>query len=199
VLPWYCCSTRLYEVEPIKKENVVISVARLFPQKNQAMLIEAFAKVAGKYPDWKLVIYGEGPLRESLESLVQSLQLEGRVLLPGRCHTVIEEMNKAKIFALSSDYEGMSNSMVEAVCVGLPIVSTHVSGTEELINEGVNGYVVKTGDVDAMAHAFDHLMGDEGILTAFGKNSNQKADLFRLDTIVTEWLKLVEKVLVNHG
>lgn len=188
------------------KENTIISVARLFPQKRQEVLIGAFAKIAEKYPEWKLVIYGEGPEREALESLVSgfrfirqdssaSSQVSSRILLPGRCETIIEELNKAKIFALSSDYEGLSNAMLEAVCVGLPIVSTRVSGTDELIREGVNGYVVDCGDTDALAEALEKLMGDEKKIQQFSAESRKMAEQFRLDHIVRDWLELMERVI----
>lgn len=71
------------KIENGKRLNRIISVGRLYPQKNQAMMIRAFAKVADEFPDWQLVIYGEGPLRESLELIVESLEMQGRVLLPG--------------------------------------------------------------------------------------------------------------------
>ena len=177
------------------KENTIISVARLFPQKRQEVLIKAFAKIAEKYPEWKLVIYGEGPLRSSLELLVKSLQLEGRVLLPGRTVNVIDELRKSKIFCLSSDYEGLSNAMLEAVCVGLPIVSTRVSGTDELIHESVNGYVVGCGDTDALAEVLEKLMGDEKKIQQFSAESRKMAELFRLNHIVRDWLELMERVI----
>lgn len=218
------------------KENTIISVARLFPQKRQEVLIKAFAKIAEKYPEWKLVIYGEGPERAKLEKLIASLnenentlntkltenktvgkkeqntlnevhgderlmvndeklKIKERILLPGRCETIIEELNKAKIFALSSDYEGLSNAMLEAVCVGLPIVSTRVSGTDELIREGVNGYVVDCGDKDALAEALEKLMGDEKKIQQFSAESRKMAEQFRLDHIVREWLELMERVI----
>lgn len=207
------------------KENTIISVARLFPQKRQKVLIGAFAKIAEKYPEWKLVIYGEGPERAKLEKLIASLnendshlntkdtktqrvvngerlmvndkrlKINEWILLPGRCETIIEELNKAKIFALSSDYEGLSNAMLEAVCVGLPIVSTRVSGTDELIREGVNGYVVDCGDTIALAEALEKLMGDEKKIQQFSAESRKMAEQFRLDHIVRDWLELMERVI----
>lgn len=187
---------KVYDIEPCNKENTIISVARLFPQKRQEILIKAFANIAERFPEWKLVIYGEGPERDSLESLVSSFksQVSSRILLPGRCDTVIEEMNKAKIFAFSSDYEGLSNAMLEAVCVGLPIVSTRVSGTDELIRDGVNGYVVNLGDTDALANALERLMTDETKIQSFSLRSRKLAEKFRMDNIVEEWLSLIRNV-----
>lgn len=166
----------------------------MFPQKNQEMMIRAFAKIAEKYPDWKLVIYGEGPRRQSLQLIIDNLQLTDRVQLPGRTEKVIDELQKSKIFCLSSDYEGMSNSMIEAICVGLPIVSTKVSGTDELIQDGVNGLLVNIGDEQGMTDALEKLIQDEELMKKMGEANREKASLFQIDTIVSEWMELINRV-----
>lgn len=173
--------------------NRIISVGRLYPQKNQAMMIRAFAKVAVEFPDWQLVIYGEGPLRAELESLVSSFKLQGRVLLPGRTENVIEELRKSKIFCLSSDYEGMSNAMIEAICVGLPIVTTDVSGVKELIGDAVNGFVVGIGEIDSFSERIRDLLRDEQKRKMFGRRNVSKAELFKIDTIVNKWESIAER------
>jgi glycosyltransferase involved in cell wall biosynthesis len=174
--------------------NQIISVARLYPQKNQEMMIRAFAKIADKYPDWELVIYGEGPRRQSLQLIIDNLQLTDRVQLPGRTEKVIDELRKSKIFCLSSDYEGMSNSMIEAICVGLPVVSTKVSGTDELIQDGVNGLLVDIGDEQGMTDALEKLIQDEELMKKMGEENREKASLFQIETIVNEWMKLINRV-----
>lgn len=176
--------------------NRIISVGRLYPQKNQAMMIRAFAKVADEFPDWQLVIYGEGPLRESLELIVDSLELQDRVLLPGRTEHVVEELRKSKIFCMSSDYEGMSNSMIEAICVGLPIVTTDVSGVKELVENGKNGVVVPCGDVDKLGKTFSELMSNERLMEEYSRNNYSKKELFRIDTIINQWEQLIHQVIL---
>ena len=182
-------------IENEGKLNRIISVGRLYPQKNQEMMIRAFAKIVDEFPDWQLVIYGEGPLRAELEFLVSSFKLEGRVLLPGRTEHVIEELRKSKIFCMSSDYEGMSNSMIEAICVGLPIVTTNVSGVHELVEDDVNGFVVPCGDVFAMGAAFSKLLMDESLRQAFSANSSCKKELFNIETVVEQWLSLINLII----
>ena len=183
------------KIENEGKLNRIISVGRLYPQKNQEMMIRAFAKVADKFPGWQLVIFGEGPLRAELEFLVSSFKLEGRVLLPGRTEHVIEELRKSKIFCMSSDYEGMSNSMIEAICVGLPIVTTDVSGVKELVEDGVNGFVVPCGDVDKLSTSFEKLMNSGQLINDFSKSSYAKRELFKIDSIVGQWEKLIQQVV----
>ncbi len=181
-------------IENEGKLNRIISVGRLYPQKNQEMMIRAFAKMADEFPDWQLVIYGEGPLRESLELLVDSLEMQGRVLLPGRTEHVIEELRKSKIFCMSSDYEGMSNSMIEAICVGLPVISTKVSGTEELIKDGVNGLLVGIGDEKGLTICMSALMSMSEMRESMSKNNKKHADLFKMDNVVDQWLELINNI-----
>ena len=176
------------------KQNRIISVARLYPQKNQKMMIEAFAKIADEFPDWQLVIFGEGPLRSSLELLIKSLQLEGRVLLPGRTEQVIDELRKSKIFCLSSDYEGMSNSMIEAMCVGLPIISTKVSGTEELIKDGENGFLVEVGDECSLSDCMSELISSPALMEDISFKNKKLASLFSLNFIIDKWIDLINEV-----
>ena len=156
---------------------------------------EAFdAKIADEFPDWQLVIFGEGPLRSSLELIVKSLQLDGRVLLPGRTEHVVEELRKSKIFCLSSDYEGMSNSMIEAICVGLPIVTTNVSGVKELVDDNINGFVVECGDIDRMCSALSTLMGNESLMNCFAQKSFERRRLFQMDVVNNKWNSLINQV-----
>ena len=176
--------------------NRIISVGRLYPQKNQKMMIEAFAKIAPKYPEWTLVIYGEGPERDFLESLVSSfkIQVSSHISLPGRCETVIEEVAKSKVFCLSSDYEGMSNAMIEALCVGTPVISTRVSGTDELIRDGENGLLVDIGDTEGLAKAFEILLSNQELREQIGKEGQRLATKFKTDTIVDQW----EEIIIKH-
>lgn len=173
------------------KSNRIVSVARLFPQKNQGMMIRAFAKIADEFPDWQLVIFGEGPLRDSLQLTINSLQLTDRILLPGRTEHVIEELQKSKIFCLSSDYEGMSNSMIEALCVGLPIISTRVSGSTELVDNGRNGILIDINDEKGLVVAFREMIQNERKRSEMGQYSKTKSSLFALDLITRQWLDLI--------
>jgi len=126
---------------------------------------------------------------------VESLDLKDRVLLPGRTEHVIDELRKSKIFCLSSDYEGLSNSMIEAICVGLPVVSTKVSGTEELIRDGVNGLLVEIGEEKGMADALEKLMQDGELVNNMGEINRENASRFRQDAIVNDWINLVRCVV----
>ena len=185
----------VFSLSPIPKVKQIISVGRLHAQKNQKMMIEAFARVSGQFPEWKLVIYGEGPDRKALESLVERLKIEDKVSLPGRSESVIEELNKSEIFAFSSDYEGMSNAIVEAFCVGLPIITTKVSGTEDIIIDGENGFLLERNDVIGMEKAMRELMGDENLRRKMGDYNKTKSDLFKIDNIFRQWEMVLKKAI----
>ena len=180
-----------------KRLNRIISVGRLYPQKDQKTMIEAFAKVSERHPDWKLVIFGEGPQRRALETMIQDprFKIQDKVFLPGRSENIIDELKKSKIFCLSSVYEGMSNALVEAICVGLPIVTTKVSGTEELIKDGENGFIVNVGDKEAMAKALVKIIEDENLQNQFTEKNKAQAIKFETNTIVDQWENLVNSVV----
>lgn len=131
----------------------ILSVGTLKPVKRQDLLIRAFASMA---PSTRgtLILLGEGPLRDDLESLVSALGLKGNVLLPGHVADPGTWYAHADLFVLSSDYEGFGNVLVEAMEYGLPIVSTDcVAGPAEVLANGRFGRLVPTGDVSALASA----------------------------------------------
>ena len=178
--------------EATEKKDIVVSVGRLDPQKNQRMMISAFARLADKYPQWKLVIYGEGPIRQELEAFIAEKNLSVRILLPGRREDVFCKMREAKVFCLSSNYEGMSNALIEAICLGMPIVTTLVSGVKELIKNGQNGIVTSVGIEEELVAALDRIMGDEELRQRFACENIKRGHLFERDNTVNQWEKLIK-------
>ena len=185
----------VFHLEEEPKANVIISVGKLDYQKNQKLLISSFAKISHDHPSWNLVIYGEGPLRKQLESQIISEKMQNKVFLPGRCETVIQEMNRAKVFAFSSDFEGMSNAILEAVCVGLPVVTTNVSGATELVKDGAGGFVVPIKDEQQMAVALSRIMSDEILMAKMAEYNKQQAHRYQQDVIVNQWETLINCVV----
>ena len=130
---------------------VVLSVGRLERAKDFATLIRAFAKVRAEQ-EARLMILGEGSMRLQLEMLVRQLGLSECVALPGFDPNPFRYMARAKVFAMSSIYEGFPNVLVQALACGCPVVSTDCpSGPSEILNGGAYGYLVPVGDVDALA------------------------------------------------
>lgn len=134
--------------------RVILSAGRLTPQKNQALLIDAFADVATRIPDLLLVILGEGPERDRLHTRAKARELAGRVLLPGFVLDPAPYFRRASVFALSSDWEGLPTVLIEALAFGCQIVSTRCPfGPAEILEDGMYGRLVPTGDRVALGGA----------------------------------------------
>lgn len=132
----------------------LITLGRLSDQKNHALLIEAFKKVLDRIPNATLTILGDGPLRGALEEQCRRLELSERVRLPGFVVDPWPWLVSANLFVLSSDYEGMSLVLVEAMHAGLRVVSTDcVAGPAELLADGRYGVLSPVGDAEALAQA----------------------------------------------
>ena len=145
--------------EPVEKEwfhqniPVIISVGRLSKEKGFDILIKAFEKVQ-KDIDCRLVIIGDGPLKDELEELADELGIAEMVWMPGYDANPYKYVSKADVFVLSSFFEGLPNTLIEALAVGTPCVATSCkSGPKEILLDGEGGYLVDVGDDDAMAEA----------------------------------------------
>lgn len=156
-----------------EREKTIVSVGRLDANKNHEMQIRAFAALKDRYPDYGLVIYGDGELRADLEALAASLGIAGRVALPGVVQDVARRIERASLFLLTSYSEGVSNALIEALALGLPVIATDVpsGGTEELMADGVNGLVVPAGDQKALEAAMDRLLGDAAYADRLGREA----------------------------
>ncbi len=137
---------------------LILSVGSLTRQKNHALLIEAVARMND--PRVVLAIAGSGPLEESLRDAIGRAGLEGQVRLLGRRLDVPELMNAADMFVLSSNYEGLPITVLEAMAAGVPIVATAVGGTPEVVEDGVTGLLAPPGDAGALADAMSRIAAD---------------------------------------
>lgn len=179
------------------KEDLIVSVGRLTKQKSFHHLIEAFSKFHSSHPTYKLCIYGEGEKRVQLQELIEQLSLSDSVLLPGRSNKVMEEICRAKMFVMSSKYEGMSNALLEAMCLGLPCISTKVSGATDLIQEGVNGFLVDYGDTDAIADKMSELANNPDLCVKIGSEANGKYEQLNVDVIAAQWVEYLNKIKIE--
>lgn len=186
---------KVFTLTPTLKQKRIIAVGRLAYQKNYPMMFRAFAKVHHDFPDWQLVVYGNGPQKEEIRGVIERLGMEGHIILAGKSDHVVEEMNKSSLFVMSSDYEGMSNALLEAVCVGLPVISTDVSGAKDLITEGVNGYIVPVGNERALTLALSSMLSSPEKMDEMGRQSKALAPRFREEQIVGQWEELIKKVV----
>lgn len=162
--------------DPKGEEPIVLHVARLVEKKGTEYLIRAFAKISGDFPDMELVIIGDGPLRESLETLVKSLGLKNQVYFIGpQPHSeVMSSMRKATMLVLpsvtanSGDAEGLGMVLLEAAALGIPMIGTQHGGIPEAIVDDKTGFLVAERDTEALAERLHILLADQNRRWAMG-------------------------------
>lgn len=168
--------------------KTVLSVGRLSEEKHFDLLISAFGRVAGRFPEWTLIIAGDGPMRTDLERLRADLGLTERVILPGLLREIGPMYGKADIFALSSRFEGFPNALCEAVAHGLPAVATDCSSSvADLVRDGHSGFVVANGSEEALADALGRLMADPELRQRFGRETAEVGERFSLERVLASW------------
>ena len=178
-----------------EREKIIVTVGRLEEQKNHKMLIEAFSKLPEEFKEYKLIIYGEGSLRNKLEEQINELKLKDRVLLPGQVDNVKEKIYKASLFVLSSKYEGMPNALMEAMALGIPCISTDCpcGGPRFLIKNGYNGYLVPVNDTCSLRKTM------QNVLNKNQTEARQKVHKIAVDLhpnkINKEWEKYIVKII----
>jgi GalNAc-alpha-(1->4)-GalNAc-alpha-(1->3)-diNAcBac-PP-undecaprenol alpha-1,4-N-acetyl-D-galactosaminyltransferase len=176
-----------------KRYNIV-GMGRLVHQKGFDILLNVFAKIASLYPDWGLILIGEGPNRKALEDQVERLGLRGMVYMPGLISDPFSILCKCDIFAFSSRYEGQGLALIEAMACGLPVVSFDCeSGPRLVIQQSQNGLLVPPEDEIAMADALSNLMGDQERRQSMGLRAKKVAQSFKIDAIAKQWIILFEE------
>lgn len=175
-----------------EKKKRIVSVARLMPQKNHDVLIKAFAKFSKSHPDYALTIYGEGLLMDSLKSLANTLGVGDKVSLPGPSKTIHQDILDAEMMCLVSQREGMSNAMIEAMCLGLPCICTKVSGAIDLIKDGTNGLLVDIGDVEQLIEKMNLLADQPALTKEIGENASKLYEILNKDRIYKEWMNFLK-------
>lgn len=172
-----------------KKEKKIVMVGRIDSNKNQKLAIDAFVPLVSKYSEYKMEIWGDGEDYEAIKAYVSSLKLENRILLPGATHNVREKIEKASIYILSSDTEGMPNALMEAMALGLPCISTDCpcGGPKTLIQDGINGLLTPVGDIEAMTKAIDRVLGNPGFAAELGRNALKIRETLSPENVNNQW------------
>lgn len=185
--------------EPAPLESkIVIAAGRLSNQKGFDRLVPAFAKVAEKFPDWQLHIYGTGPDKRKLRRAIREADVGENVILKGLVPGLEEEFRNASIYAMSSRYEGLPMVLLEAMSQGLPIVSFDCpEGPRQLITDDVNGLLVREGDVDALADALLRLIEEPSERHRMGLAGLERAQNYTAEAVVTRWEELFARL--GHG
>jgi GalNAc-alpha-(1->4)-GalNAc-alpha-(1->3)-diNAcBac-PP-undecaprenol alpha-1,4-N-acetyl-D-galactosaminyltransferase len=174
----------------------LLAVGRLDSRKGFDLLLRAFHQIHARHPDWQLTILGEGAIRAELEDLRSQLQLTDRVHLPGAVHNVPDYLHQAALFVLPSRVEGFPMALCEAMVAGLPVLAADcLSGPRDIIEDGVNGVLVATENVEALAAGLDALMSDPAKRQQLAQAASQILDRFGLERVMAMWSQEIEKVV----
>lgn len=171
---------------------IIVAAGRMAPVKQYPKLVEAFAVVAGKHPEWRLRVYGGGGKDGPLRRRVTALGLSNQVTLMGRVEDLTGELAKASILAVSSRVEGFGMTIVEGFSVGVPAVSFDCPhGPREIIEHGRDGLLVPDQDVDALATAMLSLVEDREERLRMGREAVRSAGRYAMGPIVERWERFI--------
>lgn len=178
----------------IKREKNIVGVGRLIESKNYTMLIKAYDRIRDEFPEYNLIIYGEGGYRSKLKKISDEFGITDNVIMPGNKVDVLERIRTASLFVMPSDYEGMPNALIEAMALGLPCISTDCpcGGPRSLIKNGENGILVPVDDVDAMANAIRALLRNPDKAEKIGRNAIKLRDLLDSEKVGQQWMDYLE-------
>ena len=158
------------------------------------MLIEAVYKISSEFPNLECYIYGEGPLEQFLKDEIDKKSLNKVVFLPGNVKNIHEKVSEASVFVMTSDYEGLSNALIEAMMIGVPCITTDYPGARELIVDGKNGKVVPRNDADALAKAMAEILSNVALAKRYAKAAEKSARTYSAELVLNKWDSFIEMV-----
>jgi GalNAc-alpha-(1->4)-GalNAc-alpha-(1->3)-diNAcBac-PP-undecaprenol alpha-1,4-N-acetyl-D-galactosaminyltransferase len=177
-----------------ERDNIILTVGRIDSNKNQRLLIEAFANLSAD--NWKLVIVGDGHLREDLMRLASNLMISDKVHFVGNVNNVFDYYNHAKIFAFTSLSEGFPNALLEAMSFGLPCISSDcLSGPSEIINNNKNGYLFEVNNKSELESKLTKLMNNPILCKEFSSKAITSTNRFMSQEIYYQWENLITKLI----
>lgn len=183
------------ELENKEKEKWIITVGNLTSIKGTDFLAQIACDVLKRYPDWKWLVLGDGELRGMLEEVQAQEELKERLVLTGRVQNVAEYLQKAQIFVLTSRSEGLSMALLEAKAWHVPSVSFDIMvGPGEIIQDGINGFLVQPFDCGQMVRKIGQLIEDEALRKQFCKKTECGNRKFQKEYILRQWNEVIRQV-----
>lgn len=177
---------------------MLVAAGRLVEQKGFDLLIAAFGRIAGRFPQWTLKIWGEGSERAALEQQCRQLGLQGRVVLPGTSRSHCGWIAGSDVFILSSRFEGWGIVLLEAMAAGLPVISFDCQwGPAEMIRHDIDGMLVPREDVAQLADAMARMMDDPDLRRRMGNTARHSADRFRPEPVGKAWDLVVQEAIAS--
>lgn len=168
--------------ETMNEEPLIfLSVGSFLPLKNKGMMIDAFERTHREYPQTRLILLGDGPERVAMEDKVRTLGLETCVDFLGDVSDVETYLAMAHIYIMSSNYEGLPVTILEAIASGLPIISTRVGGIVDVIEDGVNGLLSEPMDTDGLTASMKRLVADRALRLSLAAGSSLAAHNYSIE------------------
>jgi glycosyltransferase involved in cell wall biosynthesis len=173
----------------------ILCVSEITPVKGVRFLIQAFKLLSGRYPQIRLLLVGDGVERQSLEDLVRALEIKERVEFIGKVEhqKVAEYFNQADVCVMPSLEEGISKVLAESLAAGVPVIAMENAMTMELLQNGVNGFIVKKSEADDLAEKIEKLILDQNLLLTLSKNSQVSGTELAWKSIAQKYLNLYVK------
>ncbi len=182
-----------------KRQKTIVGAGRFVPQKGFDVLISAFAKIHTKYPEYRLRLVGEGVEREKYIEQASELSVLEYIDFPGYVKNLQDEILEDGIFVLSSRFEGIPNSLIEAMTAGLPTISTNCTpgGPQFLTDDGRRGILVPVDDVDAIAASIEKLIESPELCDEYSRLGFELVDILAEDKITSLWRDAFEKIYMG--
>lgn len=176
------------------REKTIIGSGRLTVYKGYDLLINAFAKFSKNYPDYELKIFGKGELKEELQQQIDSLNINKKATLCGFSDDMYGELIKGGMYVSSSVSEGVSNALMEAVALGIPVIATDcpVGGSRMCIKDGVSGILIDVGDKDALVEAMSRIADDEALRDSLTSSAMSESEKWTVESVWNRWMELFE-------
>lgn len=180
---------KFFQTEWVGDEKNIVVVGRLQKQKNPMMALKAFKCIASEFPEYTMTYYGEGELREELLNYINQNGLNHQVLLFGKAEDIEIKLSKASMFVLSSDYEGLPNSLMEAMAVGVPCISTDCpcGGPRTLIENEKQGILIPCNSIDALANAMKLILKNDTLRNIMSYEEKNRAKKFAPNIVYKQW------------
>ena len=176
-----------------ERSTRIVNFCRLVPQKNLDLLIDSFADIVAFFPEYSLHIYGDGEERERLENKIIQMNLQNKILLHGYSTNIYDEINDAALFVSSSNYEGISNSMLEAISLGIPSICTDcpAGGARDVIKAGVNGFLVAVGDKSGLSQMMKNVLSNKELSQTISEGGLKLRGEISVSEISKKWIHAV--------
>lgn len=166
------------------------AIGRLAEQKNYSLMLRAFADIQHHFPETMLVIMGDGELRPALEALCMELKINGSILFTGNIPDVEKYLWSSQAYLMSSDYEGLPQTVLEAMAAGLPIISTRAGGVVDVVEHEQNGLLVNCGDQAGLVDAMERLLTSPELCKRFSDHSTVLAQKYSIESCAAQYKEL---------